>query len=180
MLGTVTQSKGNQKGANPLDRKMTPAQIARRKFKSLLPRKLQNRALSPMQALGELFTQLDQFRGIVRAEKQKMDADQTVYAALAYCLPESDPGTLAHTLTVPEPSKIGSFCNKVMSLERPRFLGIVFIQVDPDAGDLQFKATCFATQFLPGPEVVARLKYAQEIELTKARNVLLNTLGLGN
>jgi hypothetical protein len=44
------------KAVNRLDSMMTPGQVARRKFKSALPRKAQNRLLSPMQALGETFT----------------------------------------------------------------------------------------------------------------------------
>src|SRR5690348_8862709 len=115
------------------DTMMTPAQIARRKFKSMLPRKIENRVLSPMQALGETFTLLDKFRGMVRAEKRQMDAAKTVYAALAYTLPSAN--KLALTLTVPEPGKkVGPFCETVIGLERknPTFLGVVFVQVDMD------------------------------------------------
>lgn len=153
------------------DSMMTPAQIARRKFKSMLPRKTQNRTLSPMQALGETFMLLDQFRGMVRAEKQRMDAAKTVYAALAYTLPSAT--RLALTLSVPEPGKIGPFCETVMGLERksPLFLGVVFVQVDPDADNPAYKAVSFVVPFTSGPDAEARLLYAQKDELTKIQKV---------
>jgi hypothetical protein len=149
------------------DSMMTPAQIARRKFKSSLPRKAQNRTVSPMQALGETFTLLDQFRDMVHAEKQKMDAAKTVYAALAYTLP--DAAKLAFTLTVPEPGKIGPFCETVLELERKSaaFLGVVFVQVDPDAEKAAYKAVSFVVPFVSGPDAEARLLFAQKEELTK-------------
>jgi hypothetical protein len=154
------------------DSMMTPAQIARRKFKSMLPRKPQNRSLSPMQALGELFTLLDQFRGMVRAEKQSMDAAQTIYAALAYALPGT--AKLALALTVPEPGKkVGPFCEAVMGLERksPVFLGVVFVQVDPDAENTAYKAVSFVVPFMSGPDAEARLLFAQKEELAKIQKV---------
>lgn len=154
------------------DSMMTPAQIARRKFKSMLPRKPQNRSLSPMQALGETFTLLDQFRGMVMAEKESKAAAKTVYAALAYSLP--DAAKLAFTLTVPEPGKmIGPFCEMVMGLEKkaPVFLGVVFVQVDPDAENTAYKAVSFVVPFMSGPDAEARLVYAQKEELTKIQKV---------
>jgi hypothetical protein len=154
------------------DSMMTPAQIARRKFKSMLPRKPQNRSLSPMQALGETFTLLDGFRGMVRTEKQSMDAAKTVYAAIAYALPNA--AKLALTLTVPEPGKmIGPFCEAVMGLEKktPVFLGVVFVQVDPDSENATYKAVSFVVPFMSGPDAEARLLYAQKEELTKIQKV---------
>ena len=155
--------------ANRLDSMMTPAQVARRKFKSALPRKPQNRILSPMQALGATFTLLDDFQGYIMAEKQKMDAAKTVYAALAYSL-----GDKTNTLTVPDPEKIGPFCDTVMRLERknPLFLGVVFVQVDPDAKNTLYKAVSFVVQFMSGPDAEARLRVAQEKELLKIQKNL--------
>lgn len=154
------------------DSMMTPAQIARRKFKSMLPRKPQNRTLAPMQALGETFTLLDQFRGMVMAERQSKAAAKTVYAALAYSLP--DAAKLAYTLPVPEPGKIGGFCDTVMALERkePLFLGVVFVQVDPDAENTAYKAVSFVVPFVSGPDATARARYAQETELLKIQKDL--------
>ena len=130
-----------------------------------------------MQALGETFTLLDQFQGMVRAEKQDMDADKTVSAALAYTLP--DTARLALTLTVPEPGKIGPFCEKVMGLERKTaaFLGVVFVQVDPDAVNAAYKAVSFVVPFVSGPDAEARLLFAQKEDLSKIQKV---TEGLRN
>lgn len=151
------------------DSMMTPAQIARRKFKSMLPRKPQNRTLTPMQALGETFTLLDQFRGMVCDEMQ-MDAGATVYAALAYALPGT--AKLAWTLTVPEPGKlVGKFCDTVMGLTTPEFLGVVFVQVDPNTKKAEYKAVSFVVPFMSGPDAEARLVYAQKQELTKIQKV---------
>ena len=163
----TARSKGREMSKHP-DSMMTPAQIARRKFKSELPRKPQTRGgLSPMQALGETFTLLDKFRGMVRAEKQRMDASRTVYAALAYSLPGT--AKLALTLTVPEPGNIGPFCESVMGLERkrPTFLGVVFVQVDPDTDNPAYKAVSFVVPFTSGPDAEARMVYARKEELTK-------------
>ena len=165
------KEKEKEKAVNSLDSMMTPAQVARRKFKSALPRKPQNRSLSPMQAIGETFTLLDEFRDTVHAEKQKMDAAKTVYAALAYALP--DTAKLALTLTVPEPAKIGPFCDTVMRLGRknPVFLGVVFVQVDPDTTKAAYKHVSFVVPFVSGPDAEARLLYAQREELTKIQKI---------
>jgi len=103
------------------------------------------------------------------------DAVKTIYAALVYCLPESKPEMLADTLPVPEPGMkkaFGAFCEKAMSLDRPLFLGVVFVQVDPDAKEKAYKAVSFVTQFMGGPEAEARLHYAQEKELLKIQKDL--------
>ena len=162
----------NKKAVNPLDRMMTPAQVARRKFKSALPRKPQNVNLPPMQAIGAVFTLLDQFRDTVHAEGQKMDPAKTVYAALAYSLPNTE--KLVFTLTVPEPEKIGPFCEAVMALDgkKPAFLGVVFVQVDPETKNAAQKAVSFVVPFMSGPDADERLLFAQQKELAKIRKVM--------
>jgi len=157
---------------NRLDEKMTPGQVARRRFKSTLPRKTLHRELSPMRAIGETFTLLDQFRGFVTAEKQSEDAAENVYAAIAYSLPKDT--KLARTLVVPKPGETGAFCDTILSLgeHHPLFLGVVFIQVDPDAEATKYKAVSFVVPFMSGPDAAARLMYAQKEELTKVQKVL--------
>jgi hypothetical protein len=169
----MTTVRLKEKAVNRLDSMMTPGQVARRKFKSALPRKPQNRLLSPMQALGETFTLLDGFRDTVAAEKQDRAAANNVYAALAFSLPDS--AILALTIPVPDPDdKIGEFCETVMGLERktPLFLGVVFVQVDPDAESTAYKAVSFVVPFVSGPDAEARLVYAQRQELSKVQKVL--------
>jgi hypothetical protein len=166
----VTATKGRQMSKHP-DSMMTPAQIARRKFKSMLPRKIENRTLSPMQALGETFTLLDKFRDMVQAEKPRMDPAKTVYAALAYTLPNAV--KLALTLPVPDPGKIGPFCESVFGLARknPTFLGLVFIQVDLDTKHPEYKAVSFVVPFKTGANAEARLHFAQKEELTRGQKI---------
>ena len=179
----TTRLQEKEKTVNPLDSTMTPAQVARRKFKSSLPRKVENRRLSAEAALGELFTLLDRFRGFVTDEMRIPEAVNTVSACLVYCLPESEPAMLANTLTVPEPGvtrAFGDFCEEVLSLDKPLFLGVVFVQVDPYAENTAYKAVCFVTPFMAGPEAAARLHYAQEKELLKIQKVLEMKLGLSN
>jgi hypothetical protein len=167
--------KESEKSENPLDKMMTPAQIARRKFKSSLPRKIENRRLSAQAALGELFTLLDRFRSMIETEMHSAEAGETLMAALVYCLPESKPAMLADTLTVPDADNaklFGDFCRSVLALDRPLFLGVVFLQVDPDAQRSTYRAVSFVTQFMTGPEAEGRLRYAQEKELLKIQRDL--------
>ena len=155
---------------NPLDNLMTPAQIARRKFKASLPRKIENRRLSARAALGEAFTLVDRFRGLIA--EQNVNPDKTLHAALAYCLPESDPGTLAATLLLPGASGLGKFCDEVERLDRPMFLGVVFVQVDLDTDNPTYQAVSFVAQFMCGPEAEGRLFYAQKMCLAGLRNAV--------
>jgi hypothetical protein len=166
MPATITSGT---KRPNRIEEKMTAAQRARRRFKSALPRKPQNRILSPLQALGVTFTLLDDFQGHVRAEKQSMDADKTVYAALAYSLGDGMP---VHTATVPGPEKIGPFCEMVLALQNPLFLGVVFVQVDPDTNSLMHHTVSFVVPFMSGVDAELRLVHAQKQELTKIQKVL--------
>lgn len=161
----VTVSKKER--TNPLDSMMTPAQVARRKFKSTLPRKIENRRLSALEAIGKTATLLDSFRGVVAEHGQNPDV--TLHAALAYCLPESDPAMLGNAVLIPGPSDIAPFCEGVMKLDRPLFLGVVFIQLDPDTDDPKYKWVSFCAQFMGGPEAESRLMYAQ-------KNVLLTRI----
>jgi hypothetical protein len=151
---------GKDKAAtNPLDRMMTPGQVARRKFKSSLPRKIEARELSPLLALGETFTLLDQFRRFVQAESPKRDAAQNIATVLAYTVPNDT--KLASVLVVPESGKrIGPFCDKVMALENPTFLGVVFDQADPDADD-KYQTVSILVPFSPRPDAAARLRFAE-------------------
>src|ERR1035441_5978208 len=100
----AAKAREDARAVNPMDDKMTPAQVARRKFKSGLPRKIENRRLSSMEALGETFTLFVRFRDLVAAEG--VDPN-TVQAGLVYCQPESHPETFEAMVRLPEPPKIG-------------------------------------------------------------------------
>jgi hypothetical protein len=153
--------KGKEVPVNRLDSMMTPAQVARRKFKSSLPRKIENRRLSPMEALGETFRLFDRFRGMV--EEEGVDPN-TTQAALVYCLPESKPEVLAMTVPLPKPgpTEMVNFCKRVMSVDRPLFLGVIFLQEDPDADNAKYQRVAFVVQFMSGPDAEGRLLAARE------------------
>lgn len=155
----TTAMEATKKSANRLDEMMTPAQIARRKFKSTLPRKIHNRRLTAMEALSQVFDLFDRFRGAVVNEG--LDSN-TILAGLVYCLPETNPSLFADTIRLPDPSEIVPFCEKVAALDRPLFLGTFFLQLDPDAKKVEHAAVVFCAQFLGGAEAEARLLYARK------------------
>lgn len=164
----VVKTKETEKTVNPLDGMMTRAQVARRKFKSTLPRKIENRRLSALEAIGETFKLFIRFREILT--EQGVDPDITLNAGLAYCLPESDPAMLGTAVLIPGPSNVGAFCDGITKLDRPLFLGMVFIQLDPDTDDRKYKWASFCTQFMGGPEAESRLQYAQKMCLAQIAN----------
>ncbi|MGB8095890.1 MAG: hypothetical protein WCF17_01970 [Terracidiphilus sp.] len=144
------------------DSMMTPAQIARRKFKSSLPRKLDNRRLSAMEALGATFSLFDRFRAMVAAEGVDPNTTQ---AGLVYVLPESNPAVFAATITLIDPSgpEIAAFSMRVTALDRPLFLGVLFMQEDPDPDvNPDYKRVAFCAQFMGGPEAEGRLLAARK------------------
>jgi hypothetical protein len=152
------------------DTMMTPAQIARRKFKSSLPRKPQDRRLSAMEALGEVFTLFVRLRDLVSEEG--LDPD-TVHAGLAYYLPASDPALVGAALPLPDPSRVAEFCREVTALDRPEFLGVVFIQVDTDPEvNPAYKTVSFCAPFVNGPEEQGRLLVAQKVYLMNVQKIL--------
>jgi hypothetical protein len=158
---TAAVLKEKEKAVNRLDSMMTPAQVARRKFKSSLPRKIENRRLSAMEALGETFRLFDRLRSMVAEEGVD---PSTTQAGLVYCLPESNPGVFAATVPLPEPSasEIAKFCKRIMALDRPLFLGVIFMQDDPDADNIKYKRVVFVAQFMGGPEAEGRLLAARK------------------
>ena len=153
--------KEKEKAVNRLDSMMTPAQVARRKFKSSLPRKIENRRLTAVEALGETFGLFERFRGMVAEEGVD---PSTTQAGLVYCLPESNPAVFVATVPLPEPSasEIAKFCELILALDRPLFLGTIFVQEDPDAESAKYKRVAFCGQFMGGPEAEGRLLAARK------------------
>jgi hypothetical protein len=117
---------------NPLDSMMTKAQVVRRKFKSGLPRSPQNKALSKLEALSRTLELFGRFM-------TEMDAagllESDVTADLVYCQPETPGAEPVVTAALPAPQHIGKFCDGIMALDKPRFLGVLFIQTDREAAD---------------------------------------------
>jgi hypothetical protein len=143
---------------------MTPAQLVRKKFKSALPRRILNRRLSKMEALARTMELFDKLRGEMDAAGlQKSD----VSAGLVYCQPET-PGMeniLAQVARLPNPDagNIGMFCETTMALDRPLFLGVLFLQVDRDPlVKAEKRNTLFVWPFMLGPDAEKRLLAARK------------------
>ena len=125
-IGTPVRSK------NPLDATMTRAQVVRRKFKSGLPRKPEPRELSKMEAMARTMELFDRLRGEMEsAGLNKND----VSVGLVFCQPKTKglEHVLAQTVALPKPEEIGTFVERVMALDRPVFLGLLFVQHDVEA-----------------------------------------------
>ncbi len=147
---------------------MTEAQVARRKFKAGLPRKPQTRSLTVHGALGEMFTLLDTFRGLAPM------SERTILAALAY-FRGANAAKWAEFQIVPEPgSSIGKFCDSIADLaaDGPKFLGVVFVQVDLDTPNPDQKTVSFCVPFMGGTEAAGRLRAAQHGVLAEMQQTL--------
>lgn len=139
---------------------MTKAQVVRRKFKSALPRRIQNRALSKMEALARTIELFDRLRdGMAEAGLDRSDVE----AGLVYCQPETKgkEHVLAETVKLPTPEKIGSFVDRVMALDKPLFLGVLLKQDDREAEKAEQRSVWFIWPFMLGPEADGRLIMAR-------------------
>jgi hypothetical protein len=155
-----------RKSANPLDATMTPTQVVRRKFKSGLPRTIQNRVLSKMEAMARTMELFDKLRDDMAAAGLKKS---DVEAGLVYSQPETKgrERMLADTVDLPTPEDIGTFVEKVMDLHKPMFLGVIFIQHDPKAEKEEYQDVAFVWPFMGGPEAEGRLLAARSEQLAK-------------
>jgi hypothetical protein len=154
---------------NPLDASMTKAQVVRRRFKSALPRTIKNEILAPMSAIAKALELYERFRSEMAAVPGLSKSD--VSAGLVYVRPET-PG-LEHetgTALIPDPDKgnIGMFVETTMALDKPLFLGVIFIQTDHEATKPEQRHVIFVWPFMGGPEAEKRLKAARN-QQAKAR-----------
>jgi hypothetical protein len=147
-----------RKSTNPLDATMTKTQVVRRKFKSALPRTPENRELSALEAMARTMQLLDQL--INETAAAGLDTNN-VQAGLVYHQPRTkgEESVLARTIVVPPNAKeIGKkFVDAVVNLDKPRFLGVLFLQHDPDTDRAEYKNVLFVWPFLNGPDDAARL-----------------------
>lgn len=139
---------------------MTRAQVVRRKFKSGLPRKIENRRLSVMEALARTMDLFDRLRNEMEAAGLKKSH---VSAGLIFYQPQTKgkEHVLAETIILPEPGEIGTFCDRVMALDKPVFLGVIFHQHDPEAEKPDQQNVIFVWPFLDGPDERGRLVAAR-------------------
>jgi hypothetical protein len=153
---------------NPLDAAMTKAQIVRRRFKSALPRRIKNRVLSKMEAMARTMELFDRFRNEMEAAGlNKGD----VRAGLVYCQPET-PGmehVLAQVAELPNPDKgnVAMFAETTMALDKPLFLGLLFVQTDHETDKPNKQQTIFVWPFMLGQEAEKRLLAARKAAIGK-------------
>ena len=151
---------------NRLDDQMTPAQVARRRFKSTFPRKAPKSTPTAMQAMAKVMELLDQFRG----EQSALGLDPNdVSAGLVYLEGEDQ-----HTAELPAPEKVGSFVEEIMALDKPQFLGVLFIQTDREAKRPDQRYTLFCWPFMGGPDAEKRLLIARHRQQAKTWNATQN------
>jgi len=125
---------------------MTKAQVVRRKFKSALPRKIENRLLGEMTAIARTLELLEKFRGLMQEAGLSPSA---VSAALVY----SDQYVDAMTIPLSAPEDLGEFVDAVLALDKSaKFLGVLFLQIDYEADRPEKTGTAFVWPFLGGPE----------------------------
>ncbi len=150
---------------NPLDKMMTPAQVARRRFKSSLPRKQGQRDLAPMEAIGHMMNVFTRFM----QEMEGVGLDpQDVKAAIVYYQPKTKgkEHVLAQTEVLPtKPADVGAFCEKILLLDKPVFLGMLFEQHDRKAeknADAKQAWVAFGVPFTEAHDAAARLIAARD------------------
>jgi hypothetical protein len=150
-----------EKSANPLDATMTKTQVVRRKFKSGLPRRIEDRQLSAMEAMARTMELFDRLRTMMEDEGLNPDAAR---AALTFYQPQTKgkQHIAAQTIVLPKPEDIGTFVEKVMALHKPHFLGVMFLQQDPDTENPDQKNVIFAWPFVAGSEAQGRLIAARD------------------
>jgi hypothetical protein len=157
------QSAEQRKTKNPLDDTMTRAQVARRRFKSSLPRKIGYVELTPFEAVLRTGDMLVRF--LREVESEGLDGD-TVQVGLVFCQPKTKgkEHILAETIVLPGPEKIGAFADRVLALDKPVFLGLLFLQRDPEATkarDEKQASVMFGCEFTKSHDAEARLLAAR-------------------
>lgn len=165
------------KRTNPLDATMTKAQVVRRVFKSSLPRKPEHVELSAMEALARTFELLARFRNEMgKAELSRDD----VQAGLVYCQPKTkgQEAVISQTVVLPkpDPADVGEFAEKVMALDKPVFLGVLFLQHDAKAekaGDVKQANVLFGIPFTTVYDAPARMLAARASQMLKGKGTKL-------
>lgn len=169
MVKAARQSVAPLETNNPLEREMTRAQVARRRFKSGLPRKPGNVELSWMQALARTADLFDGLRNEMRTVGLNPDHAQ---AGLVYFQPHTKglENILALTVPLPKPETIAEFAEHIMALDRPVFLGVLFLQHDAEAdkaGDTKQANVLFGIPFTTAYDAPARMLAARESQRLK-------------
>ena len=149
---------------NPLDKTMTPAQVARRRFKSSLPRKQGQRDLAPMEAIGHMmnvFTRfMQEMEGVgldPQASKRPSCITNRKPRAKNTCSPNRGPTDQAR--------RRRRILEKILLLDKPVFLGMLFEQHDRKAeknADAKQAWVAFGVPFTEAHDAAARLIAARD------------------
>lgn len=146
-MGPLNQNARIQ-GHKAMEKSLTAAGRVRRRFKAGRPRAIEDRTIGPMEAMNTTMAQLEKLRALM--EDAGLDPN-TVLAGLVYCQPDT-PGQehfSARLVELRAPNQLSAFVDKVMALDKPLFLGIVFAQFDKEAGK-QGQWITFVTPFPAG------------------------------
>ncbi len=152
----VTKPEPDKQHSNPLFDAMTPAQIARARFKSELPRKAQALNLTKLGAISRTLGLFDRFIQIAREAGCKTPR---INLALAYYVPGDS--ALARVILFSERRTPG-FVADVMGLSNPIFLGLSFLQHDPDTERRDLEDVSFGTLFVSDPDEQGRFVAAHK------------------
>jgi hypothetical protein len=123
-----------REGHKAMEKALTAAARVRRRFKAGRPRAIQDRVIGPMEAMNTTMTLLEKLRALT--EDAGLEPS-SVSAALIYRQPET-PGEehfRARMVALEAPNQLRAFFDKVMALDKPLFLGIIFAQLDREAGE---------------------------------------------
>ncbi len=156
---------------------MTRAQVVRKIFKARVPRKVEAVELSPLQALARTADLFDDLRSeMQKAELSKDD----VQCGLVFCQPRTKgrEAVISQTLALPKPDRIAEFASAIMELDRPVFLGLLFLQRDHEAakaGNAEQANVLFAVPFTTAWDGLNRMLAARASQMVKGGGVKLLT-----
>ncbi len=136
---------------------MTKAESVRSDFKVFFPRIVQNDLLSSTEAIKRTTELLDILQGLMRSAG--LDPND-VAAGLVFTQPET-PGleqVPAQSLDLPPDEEIAAFVQQIEALDRPIFLGVLFVQLDCEL----MRFTKFVWPFMAGPKAEEGLMYVRD------------------
>ena|SRR5579862_5836328 len=157
MMVDLKPASDKPKRDNPVDKLMTKAQTVRRKFNAGRPRAIENKILSKLDAMGRTFQLFDKLRDAMREATLRAE---DVMAGLIYVQPETPGKESARTIWLPTPDKVEGFVEQVAAIEKPIFLGVLFVQRDLDAPEAK-RIVFFVFPFMAGPEAEKQLLFAR-------------------
>jgi hypothetical protein len=159
MMVEIRISVDRPKKANPVDSLMTRAQAVRRKFNAGRPHAIENKTLSPLEAIGRTCQLFDKLRDGMR--EAGLDPGD-VMGGLVLEQPETTGmENIVRTIWLPTPERLPVFAEKIFSVNKPVFLGVLFGQRDREAANADKQAVAFIFPFRAGPQAEKSLLAAR-------------------